>query len=50
MFNHRNPCFPADKAVWSSFRRSVAASVSEWTNVPLAHARSYVRVLGYGSV
>ena len=39
------------------FIKSVAASVSpstslgagEWRSFPLAHARSYVRVLGYGT-
>jgi len=39
--NHR------DTKTWSGFIKSVAASVSEVEVFPLAHARSYVRVLGY---
>jgi hypothetical protein len=34
----------------SGFNKIVAASASEWTILPLAGARSYIRVLGHSSI
>jgi hypothetical protein len=34
----------------SGFRKGVAASAGEWTDHPLAGARSYIRVFGHSSI